>query len=71
MSFSINSFLDNMSSILDKHAPLKRFNGNKLKFKSKPWIQGRRNGFQSGGVIEHWQVLSATMVSRPEKNFEF
>ena len=30
-------------------------------------MRGRRNGFQSGGVIEHWQVLSATMVGRPEK----
>ena len=30
-------------------------------------LQGGRNGFQSGGVMEHWKVLSATMVSRQEK----
>ena len=29
--------------------------------------QGRRNGFQSGGVMEHWKVLSTTMVDRPEQ----
>ena len=29
--------------------------------------QGRRYGFQSGGVKEHWKVLSATMVDRQEK----
>ena len=27
-----------MNSILDEHAPLKRVNNYKLKFKSKPWI---------------------------------
>ena len=27
-----------MNSILDKHAPLKRVNKYKLKFKSKPWL---------------------------------
>ena len=27
-----------MNSILDEHAPLKRINKYKLKFKSKPWI---------------------------------
>ena len=29
--------------------------------------QGRQNGFQSGGAMEHWKVLSATMVGRQEK----
>ena len=29
--------------------------------------QGWRNGFQSGGAMEHWQVYSATMVGREEK----
>ena len=29
--------------------------------------QDRQNGFQSGGAMEHWQVLSVTMVGRPEK----
>ena len=38
MNLSINSFLDNMNSILDEHAPLKRVNKYKLKFKSKPRI---------------------------------
>ena len=38
VNLSINSFLDNMNSILNKHAPLKRVNKYKLKFKSKPWI---------------------------------
>ena len=28
--------------------------------------QDRKNGFQSGGAMEHWQVLPATMVGRPE-----
>ena len=37
-NLSIESFLDNMNSILDEHAPLKRINKYKLKFKSKPWI---------------------------------
>ena len=38
VNLSINSFLDNMNSILDEHAPLKRVNEYKLNFKSKPWI---------------------------------
>ena len=38
VNLSIESFLDNMNSILDEHAPLKRINKYKLKFKSKPWI---------------------------------
>ena len=39
MNLSINSFLNNMNSILlDEHAPLKRVNKYKLKFKSKPRI---------------------------------
>ena len=38
VNLSINPFLDNMNSILDEHAPLKRENKYKLNFKSKPWI---------------------------------
>ena len=38
VNLSIESFLNNMNSILDQHAPLKRINNYKLKFKSKPWI---------------------------------
>ena len=38
VNLSIESFLDNMNSILDEHAPLTRINKYKLKFKSKPWI---------------------------------
>ena len=30
-------------------------------------VQGRRNGFQSGGAMEHWKGMSATMVGRQEK----
>ena len=30
-------------------------------------LQGRRNGFQSGGTMEHWKGMSATMVGRQEK----
>ena len=29
-------------------------------------VSGPRNGFQSGGAIEHWKVLSTTMVGRQE-----
>ena len=38
MNLSISSFLDNMNSILDEHASLKRVNKYKSKFKSKFWI---------------------------------
>ena len=31
-------FLNKMDSILDTHAPLKKVNKYKLKFKTKPWI---------------------------------
>ena len=37
-NLSIESFLDNMDTVLDKHAPLKWINKYKLMFKSKPWI---------------------------------
>ena len=37
-NLSIESFLNNMNSILDEHAPLKRINKYKLKFKSTLWI---------------------------------
>ena len=38
VNLSIEFFLNKMNSILDEHAPLKRINKYKLKFKSKPWI---------------------------------
>ena len=38
VNLCIKTFLDNMNSILDEHATLKRINRNKLKLKSKPWI---------------------------------
>ena len=38
VNLSIESLLDNMNSVLDEHAPLKRINKYKSKFKSKPWI---------------------------------
>ena len=34
----MESFLNNINSILDVHAPLKKVNKHKLKFKRKPWI---------------------------------
>ena len=34
----MGSFSNNMSSILDTHAPLKKINKYTLKFKTKPWI---------------------------------
>ena len=34
----MDSFLNNINSILDVHAPLKKVNKYKLKFKTKPWI---------------------------------
>ena len=38
VNLSMDSFLNNMSSILDTHTPLKKVNKYKLKFKTKPWI---------------------------------
>ena len=34
----MDSFLNNINSIWDAHAPLKIFNKYKLKFRTKPWI---------------------------------
>ena len=38
VNLSLDSFLNNKNSILDVHAPLKKVNKYKLKFKTKPWI---------------------------------
>ena len=38
VNLSMDSFLNNVNSILDVHAPLKKVNKYKLKFKTKPWI---------------------------------
>ena len=38
VNLSMDSFLNNINSILDAHAPLKKVNKYKLKFKTKPWI---------------------------------
>ena len=38
VNLSIESFLDNMNSKFNEHAPWKRINKYKLKLKSKPWI---------------------------------
>ena len=35
---STKMYLDRINMLLDSHAPLKRVNRYKLKFKSKPWI---------------------------------
>ena len=37
VNLSMDSFLNNINSILDVHAPLKKVNKYKLKFKTKPW----------------------------------
>ena len=38
VNFSMDIFLNKMDSILNTHAPLKKVNKYKLKFKIKPWI---------------------------------
>ena len=38
VNLSLDSFLNNINSILDVHAPLRKVNKYKLKFKTKPWI---------------------------------
>ena len=38
VNLSMESFLNNINSILGAHAPLKKVNKHKLKFKRKPWI---------------------------------
>ena len=38
VNLSMDSFLNNINSILDVHAPLKKVNKYKLKFKTKSWI---------------------------------
>ena len=38
VNLSMDSFLNNINSVLDVNAPLKKVNEYKLKFKTKPWI---------------------------------
>ena len=38
VNLSLDSFLNSINSILDVHAPLKKVNKYKQKFKAKPWI---------------------------------
>ena len=38
VNLPLDSFFKNINSILDVHAPLKKVNKYKLKFKTKPWI---------------------------------
>ena len=38
VNLSLDSFLNNINSISDVHAPFKKANKYKLKFKTKPWI---------------------------------
>ena len=38
VDLSIESFLNNINSILDSNAPFKRVKKYKLRFKTKPWI---------------------------------
>ena len=46
----MESFLNNMNSIFDTHASLKKVNKYKLKFKTKPWIT---HALQKSISIEH------------------
>ena len=34
-------------------------------------LQGQRNGFQSGGSMEYWKVLSVNIAGRQEKSLNF
>ena len=38
VDLSIESFLNNMNSILDSNAPFKRINKYKMRFKTESWI---------------------------------
>ena len=38
VNVSMENFVNNMNDLLDKHAPFKKINKYKLKFKTKPWI---------------------------------
>ena len=38
VNLSMDSSLNNINSILDEHAPLKKVNKYKLKFQTKPWL---------------------------------
>ena len=38
VDLSVESFLNNMNSVLDSNAPFKRVNKYKLRFKTKRWI---------------------------------
>ena len=38
INLSFNNFYDTFSSLLDKHAPIKRMKNRNLKSKIKPWI---------------------------------
>ena len=48
-------FLDNIIILLDIHAPLKRVNKYKLKFKSKPWIT---SGLQKPIYVKNKLVIN-------------
>ena len=38
ISFSLETYLSKINSLLDTHAPLKKTSKNELIFKSQPWI---------------------------------
>ena len=38
VNVSMENFVNNMNNLLDKHAPFKKINKYKLKFKTKLWI---------------------------------
>ena len=47
VNFSINQYLSKIDSLLETHAPLKKFNKKELKFLTKPWItKGLQNSIK-------------------------
>ena len=42
MAMLMENFVNNMTNLLNKHAPLKKFSKFKLIFKTKPWITARQ-----------------------------
>ena len=41
MTMPMEHFVNNMTNLLNKHAPLKKFSKFKFIFKTKPWITAR------------------------------
>ena len=52
VNLSIESFLNNIDSILDSNAPFKRVNKYKLRFKTKPWISPLQKSISVKNIAE-------------------